>query len=89
MAKKLTEDEKEHLESLDDDDLRLEMETAVRRRKKVKEDKSAYAKACNDVIKLQEAKMDFIVDVLSKRNEASAKKVVPMPPTPPPASSVA
>ena len=84
---KLTEEEKDDMNAMTDDSLRIVVESAVRKRKKVKEDKSAYAKACNDIIKLNEAKMDYAVDVLEARDPATVAAPPPLPgkaPPPPP-----
>lgn len=84
MPMKLTEEEKDDLKALTADELRVVVEEAVRKRKKVKEDKSAYAKACNDLIKMQEARMDFAVDELERRAQpAAAPSPSPVPPPPP------
>lgn len=87
---KLTDDEKDDLEAMEDDELRVSIEEAVRKRKKIKDDKTAYTKACSDLIKLQEARMDHAVDVLEKRAIEAGGRVAPSPsPPPPPSVSVA
>lgn len=85
MATKLTDEEKEEMDEMQDDDLRVTIEEAVRKRRRVMDDKSAYAKACNDLIKLQEARMDYAVEVLDKRAIERGEKAAPAPapPTPP------
>lgn len=81
---KLTEEERERLDDMSTEDLRIEVEMAVRKRKKIKEDKSAYVKACNDILKLQEAKMEYAVEVLERREATEAPAPFAGPPGPPP-----
>ena len=80
---KLTEEERDEMNTLTTDELRIMVEGAVRKRKKVRIDKAAYSKACNDIIKLQEARMEYAVDVLESRDSKPA-----VPPSLPTGASV-
>jgi hypothetical protein len=86
---KLTEEEREEMAAMTTDELRVVVESAVRKRKAVKDDKGAYTKACNDIIKLQEARMNHAVDVLASREPKVPAAPPPAPglrPPPPPPS---
>jgi len=89
MATKLTEEEKQDIEDQDDNELRILIEESVRKRMKCREDKKAYVSAANEVIWMQEARMEHAATVLDLRRAREARigavrtatgKVSPPPP---------
>lgn len=64
---KLTADDKERLAALSDDELRVEIEVALRRQMKTDADRKAYAKSCADLIARQKAIVKFAIDTLEDR----------------------
>ena len=80
MGTKLTSAEKETMEELETGELLIMLEEHVRKRKSVMADKSAYVKACNDLKNLQEARMNFISEIIELREVEAAEASPPPPP---------
>jgi hypothetical protein len=67
MAVTLTEEEKQRMEHNSTDDLTKMVVGNERKRRKINDDKKAYAAACKDMTDMIEAQTKYALEILEKR----------------------